>query len=161
LKEAVANLIRDKVLAEDCPVGVVEIRKSHFPVRLFTKVGSPANQLLNPLPGTYLVLDRQRALLSTTGRPGSWDKIDGRTAGTLLLNLVESSRPMDIGALAEDSYRLTHLNWNAPDIEISVPVTIRWNDDALRASLVSQEQDEDETHDETTETSQKLEGASV
>ena len=68
---------------------------------------------------------------------------------------------MDIAALAEDTYRLTHLNWNAPNIEISVPVTIRWNDDALRASLVSQQQDEDETHDETTETNQKLEGASV
>jgi hypothetical protein len=53
------------------------------------------------------------------------------------------------------------LNWNAPDIEISVPVTIRWNDDALRASLVSQQQDEDETHDETTETNQKLEEANV
>jgi hypothetical protein len=161
LKEAVSNLIHDKILPEACPVGVVEIRKSHFPVRLFTKVEPPANQLLNPLPGTYLVLDQQRVLLSTTGRPGSWDKTDGRTAGTLLLNLVESSQPMDIAALAEDAYRLTHLNWNAPDIEISVPVTIRWNDDALRASLVSQQQDEDETHDETNETNQKLEGANV
>jgi hypothetical protein len=68
---------------------------------------------------------------------------------------------MDIRALAEDAYRLTHLNWNAPDIEISVPVTIRWNDDALRASLVSQQQDEDETYDEANELNQKLEGASV
>jgi len=31
----------------------------------------------------------------------------------------------------------------------------------LRASLVSQQQDEDETHDETNETNQKLEGANV
>ena len=161
LKEAISNLIRDKILATDCNVGVVEIRKSHFPVRLFTMVAPPANQLLNPLPGTYLVLDHQRALLSTTGRPGAWDKHEGRTAGTLLLNLVECSQPMNIEALAEDAYRLTHLNWNAPDIEISVPVTIRWNDDALRASLVSQQQDEDETYDETNETNQKLEGASV
>lgn len=159
LKEAVSNLIRDKVLATDCAIGVVEIRKSHFPVRLFTKVAPPANQLLNPLPGTYLVLGQQRALLSTTGRPGAWDKSEGRTAGTLLLNLVESSRPMDIAALTEDAYRLTHLNWSAPDIEISVPVTIRWNDDALRASLVSQQQEEDETYDETNET--KMEGANV
>lgn len=159
LKEAVSNLIRDRVLATDCAIGVVEIRKSHFPVRLFTKVAPPANQLLNPLPGTYLVLDQQRALLSTTGRPGAWDKSEGRTAGTLLLNLVESSRPMDIGALTEDAYRLTHLNWSAPDIEISVPVTIRWNDDALRASLVSQQQEEDETYDETSEI--KMEGANV
>ena len=105
------------------------------------------------------MLDQQRALLSTTGRPGAWDKNEGRTAGTLLLNLVESSRPMSIEALTEDAYRLTHLNWSAPDIEISVPVTIRWNDDALRASLVSQQQEEDETYDETNET--KMEGANV
>lgn len=161
LKEAVANLTRQGILAADCTVGVVEIRKSHFPVRLFTKVAAPSNQLLNPLPGTYLVLDRQRALLSTTGRPGAWDKNEGRTAGTLLLNLIESSQPMDICGLAEDAYRLTHLNWSAPDIEISVPVTIRWNDDALRASLVSQQQEEDETYDETTELNPKMEGASV
>ena len=107
------------------------------------------------------VLDQHRALLSTTGRPGAWDKHEGRTAGTLLLNLAESSQPMDISALAEDAYRLTHLNWSAPDIEISVPVTIRWNDDALRASLVSQQQEEDETYDETTDLNKKMEGASV
>jgi hypothetical protein len=68
---------------------------------------------------------------------------------------------MDICALTEDAYRLTHLNWNAPEIEISVPVTIRWNDDALRASLVSQQRDEDETYDETNENTQKVAEASV
>lgn len=161
LREAVSILKRDKILADDCKIGVVEIRKSHFPVRLFTRVAPPANQLLNPLPGTYLVLDQFRTLLSTTGRPGAWDRNEGRTAGTLLLNLVESTQPMDIKSLAEDVYRLTHLNWNAPDIEISVPVTIRWNDDALRASLVSQQQDEDETYDETTNETKQLEGAKI
>jgi hypothetical protein len=35
----------------------------------------------------------------------------------------------------EDLYRLTHLNWNAPDIEIALPVTIRWTDRALRETL--------------------------
>ncbi len=155
LGEAVTNLKRDRILATDCTVGVLEIRKSHFPVRLFTKVGH--NQLSNPLPGTYLVLDKQRVLLSTTGRPGAWDKSEGRTAGTLLLNLVENSRTMDITALAEDAYRLTHLNWSAPEIEISVPVTIRWNDDALRASLASQKQDEEETYDVSNEPDKKPE----
>jgi hypothetical protein len=68
---------------------------------------------------------------------------------------------MNVRDLAEDAYRLTHLNWNAPDIEISVPVTIRWNDDALRASLASQQQDEDETYDEANELNPKEEGVSV
>jgi hypothetical protein len=142
-----SRLKADGVLGPDSVYGVVEIRKSHTPVRIFTEVGPPANRLMNPLPGMYLVLDARRALLATTGRPGPWEQGQGRTAGTLLLNLVESTLPLSITSLAEDAYRLTHLNWNAPDIEISVPVTIRWNDEALRVSLLGQRQDGDESPD--------------
>lgn len=148
LAEAIEKLKQDNILASDCRVAVVEIRKSHFPVRLFTTSGSSRPRLENPLPGTYLPLDQDRVLLSTTGRPGAWEKgSTGRTAGTLLLNLVERHGSFDITDIAEDAYRLTHLNWNAPEIEISVPVTIRWNDDSLRLTLASQRQEEDEIAD--------------
>jgi hypothetical protein len=148
LAQAIDKLKRDKVLASDCRVAVVEIRKSHFPVRLFTTSTNGRLHLENPLPGTYLPLDQDRVLLSTTGRPGAWEKGSvGRTAGTLLLNLVERHGAFDITDIAEDAYRLTHLNWNAPEIEISVPVTIRWNDDSLRLTLASQHQEEDEILD--------------
>jgi hypothetical protein len=147
LRETMSRLKADGVLAANSVYGVVEIRKSHTPVRIFTEVGPPANRLMNPLPGMYLVLDARRVLLATTGRPGPWEQGQGRTAGTLLLNLVESTLPLSITSLAEDAYRLTHLNWNAPDIEISVPVTIRWNDEALRVSLLGQRQDGDESPD--------------
>jgi hypothetical protein len=148
LAEAIDKLKRDNVLQPDCRVAVVEIRKSHFPVRLFTVSGGAHPHLENPLPGTHLALDDKRVLLSTTGRPGSWEKGEfGRTAGTLLLSLVEQHGEFDIMDVAEDAYRLTHLNWNAPDIEISVPVTIRWNDDSLRLTLASQRHEEDEVPD--------------
>jgi argonaute-like protein implicated in RNA metabolism and viral defense len=39
---------------------------------------------------------------------------------------------IDIVKIAADAYGLTHLNWNAPEIEISLPVTIRWSDERLR-----------------------------
>jgi hypothetical protein len=149
LQAAVSALIEDGTLDGDCRVGVLEIRKSHLPVRLYTCTESPVStQLGNPLPGSYLQLDERRVLLSTTGRPRQWDR-QGRTAGTLLLNLVEFTHPLSVGELAEDAYRLTHLNWSAPEIEISVPVTIRWNDDALRVSL--QTVDEDDSSDEAEE----------
>ena len=148
LAEAIEKLKHDNVLQPDCRVAVVEIRKSHFPVRLFTTSAGTHPHLENPLPGTYLPLDDKRVLLSTTGRPGSWEKGSfGRTAGTLLLSLVEQQGQFDITDIAEDAYRLTHLNWNAPEIEISVPVTIRWNDDSLRLTLASQRQEEDEVPD--------------
>jgi hypothetical protein len=147
LHGAVSALIEDGTLERDCRVGVVEIRKSHLPVRLYTLTETPGStQYGNPLPGSHLQLDERRALLSTTGRPRQWDR-QGRTAGTILLNLIESTKPLSIAELTEDAYRLTHLNWSAPEIEISAPVTIRWNDDALRVSL--QNINEDESSDET------------
>jgi hypothetical protein len=89
----------------------------------------------NPLPGTYLVIDERRVLLTTTGRPGAWDTPNGRTAGTLLLQIAEQSGGIPVERIAEDTYRLTHLNWTSPDIEISLPVTIRWADESLRETL--------------------------
>jgi hypothetical protein len=89
--------------------------------------------LENPMPGSHLILNNTEAILTPTGQPGRWDK-QGRTAGTLLLRIARNPKesPLDIRKIAEDAYGLTHLNWNAPDIEISLPVTIRWSDERLR-----------------------------
>jgi hypothetical protein len=93
-----------------------------------------ANRSLeNPMPGSYLILNENEAILTPTGQPGRWDK-QGRTAATLLLRIARNPEgsPLDIRHIAKDAYALTHLNWNAPDIEISLPVTIRWSDERLR-----------------------------
>ena len=51
---------------------------------------------------------------------------------------------MNVEHVANDGYYLTQLNWSAPDIEINVPVTIRWADDKLRENLMrSESQDGD------------------
>jgi hypothetical protein len=143
LRDAVQNLIADGAVPPDFHVVVAEIRKNHMPVRLFTKrVPAQASGntrmtgLINPIPGSYLLLDARRALLATTGRPGSWDgERRGRTATTLLVDLVDGRGEPSLLSVVEDLYRLTHLNWNAPDIEIALPVTIRWTDRALRETL--------------------------
>jgi hypothetical protein len=147
LRDAVANLVADGVVPATFRVAVAEVRKNHMPVRLFTHsaMQSPATSgpdgpgtvgLANPLPGSYLILDAQRALLATTGRPGSWDSgRRGRTATTLLIDLVDIHGTLSLLHVVEDLYWLTHLNWSAPDIEIALPVTIRWTDRALRETL--------------------------
>lgn len=147
LRSAIASLKSEGVLASDVEWAVVEIRKNHMPVRLFTEQGK---LLQNPLPGTHLMLDEKRILLTTTGKPGAWDS-QGRTAGTLLLRVAESCGDFSLKFLAEDAYRLTHLNWTSPDIEISLPVTIRWADEALRETLTQpprEEEDEETSYDE-------------
>lgn len=136
LKAALKQLIERKILPVDVRCGVVEIRKTHKPIRLFTQIeNNNSISFQNPLPGTYLVLDQDNVVLTTTGRPGEWDVPDGRTARTILLKLVEQIRTFEIEAIAEDAYRLSHLNWSAPDIEINLPVTIRWTDEALRETF--------------------------
>jgi hypothetical protein len=150
-QKAIARLQDDRVLPRDVKWAVVEIRKNHMPVRLFTLSGHGASALLqNPLPGTYLVVDERRVLLTTTGRPGAWDTPNGRTAGTLLLQIAERSGDITVERIAEDAYRLTHLNWTSPDIEISLPVTIRWADESLRETLtpVGDQEEEDSDQDE-------------
>ena len=139
LQEAIAALKREEVLASDCRVGVVEIRKSHLPIRLLGKALGHADWQ-NPMPGSFLKLDESQVVLTTTGKPGVWDR-QKRTAGTLLVRLAREVEGLDITRLAEDVYRLTHLNWNAPEIEISLPVTIRWNDDWLRYAVLRPEDD--------------------
>jgi len=135
LRAAMGYLKSNNILPSDIKYSVVEIRKVHKPIKLFTKAKSyPYFQ--NPLPGTYLVLNPNDVILTTTGRPGEWDTPDGRTARTILLKVVETiGGDFDAVKIAEDAYRLTHLNWSAPDIEINLPVTIRWTDEALRETF--------------------------
>ncbi len=154
-QKAIDRLQADRVLPTGAKWAVVEIRKNHMPVRLFTLSGHGASALLqNPLPGTYLVLDERRVLLTTTGRPGAWDTPNGRTAGTLLLQIAELSGNITVERIAEDAYRLTQLNWTSPDIEISLPVTIRWADESLRETLrpsADEEREGEEPSDEDEE----------
>ena len=144
LHNAVENLKTKNILPADVRCAAVEIRKNHIPVRLFTVSADAIGRMLqNPLPGTYMVLDNRKVILTTTGRPGAWDR-RGITAGTLLLEVVDLIGDINIENIAEDAYRLTHLNWNAPDIEIGLPVTIRWADEALRETLRSPAEEEEE-----------------
>ncbi|MGB3513977.1 MAG: hypothetical protein WBA93_33165 [Microcoleaceae cyanobacterium] len=143
LQQTIKNLKEEKILPENFSCAVVEIRKNHLPVRLFTAVEEKDREFSqNPIFGTYLILDKKRVILSTTGKPGEWDNC-GKTANNLLLEIVETIGDFKIQDIAEDAYHLSHLNWNAPNIEIALPVTIRWTDEALRANFHSPFEDEE------------------
>jgi hypothetical protein len=133
LTNAITDLQSDNTLPADCKVAVVEVHKSHLPVRLFTITNNASQPFENPIPGSFLKLNSSEILLTSTGQPGPWDR-QNRTARTLLLRLVrgEAGGAVDIEKIAADAYGLTHLNWNAPEIEISLPVTIRWSDERLK-----------------------------
>jgi hypothetical protein len=138
LMDAVTRLQSENAISVACQVGVVEVHKSHFPTRLFTVTDDAAQPFENPIPGSYLVLNDSEILLTSTGQPGPWDR-QHRTASTLLLRIVRSPKinPLDIMKIGADTYELTHLNWNAPEIEISLPVTIRWSDERLREDALN------------------------
>jgi hypothetical protein len=153
ITEAVAELHADGTLSKDCQIGVVEVRKSHLPVRLFSVLNGGKGSFENPMPGSHLILNEAEAILTPTGQPGRWDR-QGRTASTLLLRIARNPKesPLAISKVAEDAYGLTHLNWNAPDIEISLPVTIRWSDERLR-EIVTNPSATDDTEVEPQEAS--------
>jgi len=156
-KEAINVLQKEGLLNQNLQYSIVEIHKNHLPIRLFTHKSGEKIEYRNPLPGTYLSLDSERILLTTTGKPGSWENSFGRTASTLLLDVVEKTDKIENKKIAEDIYRLTHLNWSSPDIDISLPVTIRWTDEALRETLRSSCDEEEDLINlvETHETSEE------
>ena len=131
LNDALKKLIDVDLISDNIKYAVAEIRKTHLPVRIFTYANG---KFFNPLIGSHLLLDPNHVLLSTTGMPELWDR-QGKTASTLLLKLVDFKGDVDILNVAEDAYKLTHLNWNAPDINLSLPVTVHWTDQSLHKTF--------------------------
>ena len=153
LHAALNQLKAEGVLLPEIRCAVVEIRKLHKPIRLFTEITEGTNVYFqNPLLGTYLILDPNSIILTTTGRPGEWDIPGGRTARTIFLRIAEKIGGFDTEKIAEDAYRLTHLNWSSPDIEINMPVTIRWTDEALRETFRPPTQDEEDVEEDVEKT---------
>jgi hypothetical protein len=141
LDEAVAFLQAPerRVLPPDVRYAVAEIHKSHFPIRMFSTRYREGRAIFeNPFPGCYLVLDRNRAVLTSTGKSSEWDE-KRRTARTTLVQIAHNPANLKIEDVARDVFYLTQQNWSAPDIEINAPVTVRWADDLLRGLYIGPE----------------------
>lgn len=140
IDEAIQFLKEDGTLPGDARYCVAEIRKSHLPVRIFEIIEEDDASLRyqNPFPGCYLMLDKRRVILTTTGKPEEWDE-RGRTAVPLLVYVEHNPGNLDIRDVAQDIFRLCQLNWSAPYIDVSLPVTIRWADELLRETFIQEE----------------------
>lgn len=146
LDRTLSKLIQLGKVDPEIRVAVVEIRKTHIPVRLLSGRNDETSSLryINPVPGVYWLLNGSEVLLACASKPMAWDDKNGRTAGTIILRIAWSRGPVNVEHVANDGYYLSQLNWSAPDIEINVPVTIRWADDKLRENLMrSESQDGD------------------
>ncbi len=110
---------------------VVEILKSHFPVRMFFKNDAISERIINSPPGTFYKLTDSSALIinSNLHRQGQQDD---KTAIPLLINVAESNEKIDVEEILKDIYHLTALNWSAPRINLRLPVTIGWLDNSLK-----------------------------
>lgn len=134
--EKTLEKLSPEIVDENCKIAVVEIRKTHLPVRLFMrKFIDGTHFFANPVPGVYRVLNRNQILMVTTWNPIRPDATNGRTSGVILANVIYSRHNHDILEVGRDVYDLTQLNWTAPGIEINIPVTIRWADHRLREEL--------------------------
>lgn len=140
INQAMDELVSQGQLPQDLRLVVAELRKSHAPIRIF-HFDVSSERWKNPFPGCYRVLTAETGLVNTTGRPVEWDG-QRRTASTLFVNVVLARGAADVRAVLEDVYKLTQLNWSAPDIDINLPVTIRWADDALREEFIPTDLDD-------------------
>jgi hypothetical protein len=148
LERTLNKLKRSGILQEDISVAVVEIRKTHVPIRLLTRKLYKDNAFFaNPIPGVYRVLNRSQMVMVSTWNPIRPDSENGRTSGVILVNVVYSTPGHDIDEIGKDVYDLTQLNWTAPGIEINVPVTIRWADHRLRETLLKTAEAEEDDLD--------------
>ena len=138
LKEAVSEFNAEK--GTSLKYAVVEILKSHFPVRMFSKESALYGQIINSPPGTFYKLTDTSALIVNTNIHGK-SQSDDRTAIPLLINVAESKEKIEIEKILIDVYHLTALNWSAPRINLRLPVTIGWLDKFL------DDKQEDETYE--------------
>ncbi|MFX0200267.1 MAG: hypothetical protein ACFFCW_29460, partial [Candidatus Hodarchaeota archaeon] len=145
LEATTTKMKRSGVIARDFKVAVVEIRKTHLPVRLLVKkFDKGVSFFANPIPGVYRILNRNQMLMVCTWNPVRPDAENGRTSGVVLLNVAYSFPSHDILEIGKEVYDLTQLNWTAPGIEINVPVTIRWADHRLQEELLKKAEAEED-----------------
>jgi hypothetical protein len=148
LRQAVQELQREGVLADDLTVGVVDIRKSTAD-HLRLVEGEQPEQMQNCLVGSYYLLDRTEGVVCTTGRPFRFPG----TAKPLTAVVVEGA--LDIAWVLEDIFALSQLAFAAPDKCARLPVTVKLADDFLEP-IASQADDESALYE--TEPTDELEG---
>lgn len=123
IKQAVLHLIDGERMVKEPVVIGVNLRKT-VPFRLYEVKDSEEKGCFI---GSYLILDRNRGILATTGQPVLRQGI----AKPMLIEAVNIVGEESIENVIKDVYCLAHLNWGSIVQEMKMPVTIKYAEDLV------------------------------
>lgn len=114
-------------------------KRTAVPLRLFVDSEGPAERALS---GSYFIQGPTVAYLVLAGGPN----LRQGTPQPIRVEIVDGSGPCaDLLPILGDIFDLSQLNWGAPEIDIRLPITLRFNDQKLeRYALEPDEDDEEE-----------------
>ncbi len=109
-------------------------KRSAAPLRLFTEREGRAGRVLS---GSYFVQGPMAAFLVLAGGPG----LRQGTPHPIRVEIAGGSTGgTDLSAILGDIFALSQLNWGAPEIDISLPITLRFTDQLLERYALEPEE---------------------
>ncbi len=127
--------------------GIVTIQKKPMvPLRLFREYRGTMSQ---PFPGSFFLQGKNVGFLSNTGVPS----LRQGTPNPIRLELVEKSAAynLELQVILRDVFWLSQLNWNSPEININLPITLRFTDQKLERFALEMDEDSEGDDDWDTE----------
>jgi hypothetical protein len=121
---------------------MITVEKStSVPLRIFREAESHTE---SPFGGTYVLQQKHIAFLVLAGFPSRQG-----TPRPVRIEIVGSSdtKP-DLVPILQDIFRLSQLNWNTPEIDISLPLTLRFTDQKLERYSIEADPDADDSDDD-------------
>ncbi len=135
------------------PWVAISIEKStSVPLRLFREA---PQGIARSFSGSYFLQNSRVGYLVTAGGPS----LRQGTPRPIRVEVVASSpgAQPEIVEILEDIFRLSQLNWNSPEIDIKLPITLRFTDQKLERYALEVEEDDQDDWDEPEGESQELE----
>jgi len=106
-------------------------------LRIFRNEG---DRVVRAYSGTYAIQDRRTGWLVLAGAPS----LRQGTPRALQVEIVDGTGEPELLPVMSDIFRLSQLNWNSPEIDISLPITLRFTDQKLERYAIEAEADEDD-----------------
>ena len=121
----------------------VSIEKTtSVPFRVFRR---ERNSINRPWSGSYFIQDEKVGYVILAGDPS----LRQGSPRPIRIEIVDNSpnTAVTVDRLLEEVFWLSRLNWNSPDIDIRLPITLRFTDQKLERYSLELENGEDEEDD--------------
>jgi hypothetical protein len=128
-------------------VAVSIVKSTSVPLRLFRNPLRPNQNVETVFSGSYFLQNSKSAYLVTAGDPS----LRQGTPHPIQVEIVECSdnHSADISHVLRDVFWLSQLNWNSPEIDINLPITLRFTDYKLERYALEYTEDEEDEEDAT------------